>query len=131
MSFENSPARRQNTGAASGGAPIAASETTVADDLMVGAEPIARFLYGKAGKKELRDVYRNPFGFSFFKHGNSIAGLKSTIRAELLEAQRAARAEHLQMKEEKEAKARAIAKPRRRRMRIPQPITRTTAAPAK
>jgi len=49
------------------------------------------------------------------KHGNSIAGLKSTIRAELLEAQRAAQAERRQQKEEKEAKARVVAKARHRR----------------
>jgi hypothetical protein len=115
MGLEHSPVRRQGMGAASGEVPTASSESTVADDLMIGAEPIARFLYGKAGKKEVRDVYRNPFGFSFFKHGNSIAGLKSTIRAELLEAQRAAQAERRQQKEEKEAKARVVAKARHRR----------------
>jgi hypothetical protein len=54
-----------------------APEMTIADDLLIGAQAIAVFLYGSAGTKELRDVYRNPFGFSFFKHGNAIAGLRA------------------------------------------------------
>jgi hypothetical protein len=37
-----------------------APEMTIADDLLIGAEAIAVFLYGSAGTKELRDVYRNP-----------------------------------------------------------------------
>ena len=52
----------------------------VADDLMIGADVIAVFLYGNDDPKSVRDVYRNPMGLSFFKHGNSVAGFKSTIR---------------------------------------------------
>jgi hypothetical protein len=70
-----------------------------ADNLLIGAESIALYIYGKAGRKEVRDVYRNPFGFSFFKHGNAIAALKSTIRAELHEAEREAQ-EALRQKKE-------------------------------
>jgi hypothetical protein len=102
MSLEHSPARQ--------GGGAAASESTVADDLLIGAESIARFIYGEAGTKEVRDVYRNPFGFSFFKMGAAIAGLKSTIRAELSEAQQAAAEERRQLKQ---AKAQAAVKPRR------------------
>jgi|ERR1700720_3650623 hypothetical protein len=98
-----------------------APEMTIADDLLIGAEAIAVFLYGSAGTKELRDVYRNPFGFSFFKHGNAIAGLKSTIRAEVHEAQRAAAEKRRQMKK---AEPRVVVK-RRRRVR---PIQQQVAA---
>lgn len=75
-----------------------------ADNLLIGAEAIARFIYGNAGKKERRDIYRNVFGFSFFKHGNAIAALKTTINAELAEKQRAAQAER-QRKNEPDATA--------------------------
>jgi len=85
-----------------------------ADNLLIGAESIACYVYGKSGSKEVRDVYRNPFGFSFFKHGNAIAALKSTIRAELLEAQRAAQEARRQ---KKASEARVVAKPRSRRAR--------------
>lgn len=63
--------------------------STLADDLMIGAEAIAEFLYGD--RDRTRDVYRNPAGFSFFKHGNSIAARRSTIRSELAVAEQAAR----------------------------------------
>jgi hypothetical protein len=80
---------------------------------MLGAEAIAVFLYGKAGPKELRDVYRNPAELPFFKHGSAIAGLKSSIRAALHEAQRAAQTERQQ---KKELEARKVVKPRRARL---------------
>jgi hypothetical protein len=66
-------------------------EVTVASDLLLGAGPIALFIYGEDTPDTRRNVYRNPFGFSFFKHGAIIAALKTTIRAELTEAQQAAR----------------------------------------
>ena len=77
MSLEHSPARR--------------TDSAVADDLMLGAGPIAEFIYGKDTPETRRNVYRNPFGFGFFKHGNTLAALKSNTRAELAEAQRIAR----------------------------------------
>ena len=94
MSLEHSPTHQQT-----GVTRETAFEPPIADDLMLGAENIARFIYGKADKKEVRDVYRNPFGFSFFKHGNTIAALKSATRAEVHEAQRAAQTERRQKKE--------------------------------
>jgi hypothetical protein len=94
-------------------------------NLLLGAQAIALYLYGKAGRKEIRDVYRNPFGFSFFKHGNAIAALKSTIRAELHEAERAAQEERaaqaeraaqeaLRQNQKKALEARVVVKARRR-----------------
>jgi hypothetical protein len=127
MSLEHATGRRQK-GAASGAAshtppaaPAATPELTVADDLLLGAEKIAQFIYGKAGTKEVRDVYRNPFKFSFFKHGNAIAGLKSKIRAELIEAQQAAAEEHRQ------AKAKITEKPRA----APAKVRQVRAQPAR
>ena len=61
-------------------------QEALAGDLMIGAGRIAEFIYGDAARA--RDVYRNPAGLSFFKHGASIAAFKSTIRKELEEAQR-------------------------------------------
>jgi hypothetical protein len=102
MSLEHSPARRQH----------AAREITVADDLLLGAGPIAGFLYGEDSAETRRNVYRNPMGLSFFKHGNTLAALKSTLHAEVNEAQEKARQVRQQ---KKEAQARAIVKPRQRR----------------
>jgi hypothetical protein len=70
-------------------------EVTVANDLLLGAGPIALFIYGEDTDDTRRNVYRNPFGFSFFKHGNTLAALKSQIHAELVEAQQAARQKKL------------------------------------
>lgn len=67
----------------------------VAGNLLVGAGPIALYVYGEDTPDTRRNVYRNPFGFSFFKHGALLAALKSTIDAELAEAQQAARAKKL------------------------------------
>jgi hypothetical protein len=66
-------------------------DVALSEDLLIGADKIAEFLYGKSDRKSLSHVYRNVAGLSFFKHGNSIAAFKSTIRAELAEAQRKAR----------------------------------------
>jgi hypothetical protein len=88
-------------------------EISPADDLLVGAGKIAEFIYGDDSDRRRRDVYRNPFGFSFFKHGNTVAALKSTIRAELAEAQQAAREKRLRRLQEAKH-AQATIKPRRR-----------------
>jgi hypothetical protein len=63
----------------------------IAEDLVIGAPAISMFIYGNQDR--IRDVYRNVLGLSFFKHGNSIAAFKSTIRDELIEREKAARAE--------------------------------------
>lgn len=110
MSLEHSPARQrrvQTVGPGHNqGPPLndPAPEMAPADNLLIGAESIALYIYGKAGRKEVRDVYRNPFGFSFFKHGNAIAALKSTIRAELHEAEREAQ-EALRRRTQKRARS--------------------------
>ena len=69
--------------------------STVADDLLVGAENIAKFLYDDVTR--VRDVYRNVAGLTFFKHGAALAAFKSTLREELREAERKAR-ENRQLK---------------------------------
>ena len=68
----------------------------IADDLLIGAEEIAKFLYNDAAK--VRDVYRNIGNLSFFKHGAHIAAFKSTLRGELREAERRAREQQQQSK---------------------------------
>jgi hypothetical protein len=95
MPLEHSPARQQQTKAFGPGHDQGPQleDLAPATNLLIGAEAIAHYVYGKAGKKEMRDIYRNVFGFSFFKHGNAIAALKTTINAELAEKQRAAQAE--------------------------------------
>ena len=88
-------------------------EGAIADDLMLGAGKIAAFLYGEDKAETRRDIYRNPMGLSFFKHGATIAALKSTIRAELLQAQQAAQEE----RRRKKKTTQAVVTPRRRRAR--------------
>ena len=66
-----------------------------AAEAAIGAGPIAAFIYAEDTDDTRRNVYRNPFGFSFFKHGNTLAALKSQIRAELIEAQQASRQKKL------------------------------------
>jgi hypothetical protein len=61
------------------------------DDLLVGAAPIARAVYGNADPVSVRSVYRNVLGLTFFKHGNSVAAFRSTLRRELAEIERKAR----------------------------------------
>jgi ribonuclease BN (tRNA processing enzyme) len=118
MSLEHSPERQQRMKAVGSNQGLTsndpAPELAPATNLLLGAESIALYIYGKAGRKEVRDVYRNPFGFSFFEHGNAIAALKSTIRAELHEAERAAQEA---LRQRKVSEARVVVKPRRRRAR--------------
>lgn len=64
-------------------------DAPLADDLLLGAGPIANFLYGDPGRR--RDVYRNPARLTFFRHGSAIAAFKSTLRAELADHERTAR----------------------------------------
>lgn len=89
MSLEHSPARqRRRAGGATASPPQGES---LADDLMLGASQIAFFLYGADTDEARRDIYRNPMGLPFFKHGALIAALKSTLRSEIAAAQEAAR----------------------------------------
>jgi hypothetical protein len=89
-----------------------------AGKMLIGAETIAQFLYGKSDEKAVRDVYRNIGGLTFFHHGNSLAAFTDTLVAELREHEHQARQERLRKKEEKAA-ARPV-KPRRRRARPTQ-----------
>jgi hypothetical protein len=64
---------------------------TMGDDLMLGAGPIAKYDYGRDDAKARRNVYRNPLKPTFFKHGNFVAALKSTIHREVAEREGKAR----------------------------------------
>ena len=88
----------------------AAPEIPLHQDLKLGARQIALEIYGEDTPETRRNVYRNPMGLSFFKHGNTIAALMSVIRAEIREAQRAAQNARQQMRA---AKTRMVAMPRR------------------
>jgi hypothetical protein len=72
---------------------MAKTDSKVADDLVVGGENLAVFLYGNAGPQAMREVYRNPMGLTFFSHGGRKAAFKSTLRRELAEAENRAREE--------------------------------------
>jgi hypothetical protein len=122
MSLEHSPARQKRTHAIglghNQGPPLeetAPQTETLADDLLLGAAAIAFFLYGKAGPKQVRDVYRNVFNVSLFKHGNTLAAFKSTLRTDLMAAQQKAREERAG--KTAADKTRTVVKPHRRRSR--------------
>jgi hypothetical protein len=102
MSLEHSPARQQKVGAPS---------DSIANDLLLGAGPIALHIYGADTPETRRNVYRNVLKLSFFKHGNTLAALKSTILSEIKEMQRQAQ-EQRRLKQG--AETRRIVKPRRR-----------------
>ena len=70
---------------------MAEKNSTVADDLVVGGENLALWLYGKCDPQAMREVYRNPMGLTFFSHGGRKAGFKSTLRRELAEIEDKAR----------------------------------------
>jgi hypothetical protein len=61
------------------------------DDLLIGAERIARAVYGNADTASVRSVRRNVLGLSLFKHGALIAAFRSTLRRELGEIESRAR----------------------------------------
>jgi hypothetical protein len=63
----------------------------LSDDLLIGAEAIAMFLYGREDRTARANVYRNVLGLTFFKHGGFKAARKSTIRTELAEIENKAR----------------------------------------
>ena len=63
----------------------------IADDLILGAKPISRFLYGDDDPTNVAKVYRNPAGLSFFRLGGEVAARKSTLRTEVAEMERQAR----------------------------------------
>jgi hypothetical protein len=64
---------------------------SLADDLLIGAAAIAKFLYGSP--EETRDVYRNTMGLPFFRHGGQIAATKSGLTREIRDREGAARRE--------------------------------------
>ena len=106
------------TGAAMSTKLQAATPSTAespARKMLIGAEAIAQFLYGQCRQeKEVRDVYRNVAGLTFFKHGNSLAAFTDTLIAELRQHEQEAREERQRKQQEQ---ARRIVKPRRRRAR--------------
>jgi hypothetical protein len=108
MSLEHSPARQ-----------IGSPKDSIGSDLLLGAGPIALHIYGSDTPETRRNVYRNVLGLSFFKHGNTLAALKSTIFSEIAEMQRAAQE---QRRQKKAAEARRIVKPRRRARRAEKQI---------
>ena len=63
----------------------------IADDLLLGAKSISRFLYGKDDQTSVAKVYRNMAGLSFFPLGGELAALKPTLRRELAEIELRAR----------------------------------------
>jgi hypothetical protein len=92
---------------------------STAQKMLIGAEAIARFLYGNANEKELRDVYRDVAGLTFFHHGNALAAFPDTLMSELRDHELKARQEQ---QRKKEAEARKIVKPRRRRTRVSRQV---------
>lgn len=46
----------------------------LSDDLLIGAEAIAMFLYGREDRTARANVYRNVLGLTFFKHGGIQGG---------------------------------------------------------
>ena len=66
-------------------------EDTLADDLLIGANEIARFIYGRDDRTARANVYRNVMQLTFFHHGGFKAARKSTIRRELDLIENAAR----------------------------------------
>jgi hypothetical protein len=63
----------------------------IADDLLLGAKSISRFLYGKDDQTSVAKVYRNMARLSFFPLGGELAALKPTLRRELAEIELQAR----------------------------------------
>ena len=61
----------------------------MAGDLLIGAEAIAKFLYGDP--TQTRDVYRNVLKLPLFRHGAKIAATKSGLIAEIRTQEKAAR----------------------------------------
>jgi hypothetical protein len=58
-------------------------DTSLAEDLLIGADTIARFIYGRDDRTALANVYRNVLGLTFFHHGGFKAARKSTLRREM------------------------------------------------
>jgi hypothetical protein len=88
-----------------------AQEIPLHQDLKIGAGPLALAIYGEDTAETRRDIYRNPMGLPFFKHGNFVAGLISEIRATIREMQRTAKEEAEEKRRKRKAKL--SAKPRR------------------
>ena len=70
----------------------AAARPSLADDLLIGAEVIAAFVYGD--ETRTRDIYRNVLALPLFRHGAKIAATRSGLIA-AIRAQEAAAREQL------------------------------------
>jgi hypothetical protein len=112
MSLEHALARQRRAGITSLNAD---SGETIGNDLLLGAGPIAFFVYGANTPDTRRNVYRNVFNLPLFKHGNTVAALKSGVRAAVAEAQ------HKAVEERRKTEIQAPVKPRHRRQRSSQP----------
>jgi hypothetical protein len=62
---------------------VSADISPIADDLLLGAKSISRFLYGNDDQTSTAKVYRNQAALSFFRMGGELCALKSTLRREL------------------------------------------------
>jgi hypothetical protein len=70
---------------------VSADISPIADDLLLGAKSISRFLYGNDDQTSVAKVYRNMAGLSFFRLGGELSALKPTLRRELAEIELQAR----------------------------------------
>jgi hypothetical protein len=70
---------------------VSADIPPIADDLLLGAKSISRFLYGKDDPSSVAKVHRNLAGLSFFRLGGELSALKPTLRRELAEIELHAR----------------------------------------
>jgi hypothetical protein len=96
--------------------PVQDPTSPLANDLLIGAKPIAEFVYGDPKKR--RDVYRNPARLSIFRLGAQLAARKSTLRAEILALENAARLAHEGAARQKNASlGQSLNEPRRLRGR--------------
>jgi hypothetical protein len=68
-------------------------DETIADDLLIGGYAIAKFLYGKATKKNRRKVFnaRVKSRWPIFKVGGRLVARKSQLLAEIERREKAAR----------------------------------------
>jgi hypothetical protein len=124
MSLEHSPARQKPRSSITGHSK---ADETIADDLMLGAGPIAFFIYGADTPEMRRNVYRNVFNLPLFKHGNTLAAFKSVIRTALMEAGPKAA---LERQRKAAAEAAKVVKPRRGRRSLQQKVEKENRSSA-
>jgi len=56
-------------------------QASLADDLLIGAPAIAKFLFGAGDKPSVRKVYNNRKRLPLFNFGGELAARKSTLLA--------------------------------------------------